>query len=357
MTSARGGAALDHDTGTGGLTVEAVPCPLCRAERSTPAFRQRDLALGLAALYTVARCEGCGLLYQNPRVRAEDLALAYPDTYAAHVREPDLSRRLQRHGASVRWLLSRHLGYHHLTSEDAGGVAGLRAAWLRRRIREAFPPWRSGGRLLDVGCASGKFLRQMHAVGWEVAGIEIDPAAAAKARTVTPNIIVGDPAHVTLSDGAFDVITAFHVIEHVPDPLGALRNLLRWLAPGGLIVLEVPNAASLSARVFGRYWCGYDLPRHLVHFTPASMTALVQGAGGRVTGITHRTKPRYVSRSLKAWLGERADGASRLSRAAVSGRLGGGILKLCLEGVMPAARLLHQGDAVRFTVVRAENHA
>ena len=338
----------------GDLTVETVPCPLCQSPRSTPVCCQRDLARGVPGRYTTARCDGCGLLYQNPRVRTAELPFLYPDTYAAHVREPELSRRLRRHGACVRWALSRHLGYDHLPIDDAGGVARLRAAWLRRRILEAFPPWRSGGRLLDVGCASGKFLRQMHAMGWQVTVIEADAAAAARARAVTPNIIVGDPAHVTLPDGAFDVITAFHVIEHVPDPLGALRNLLRWLAPGGLIVVEVPNADGLSARIFGRYWCGYDLPRHLVHFTPATMAAMVQQAGGRVAAITHRTKPRYVSRSLKAWLGEQPGAVSRLSRAVVSGRLGGGVLKLFLEVAMPAARLLRLGDAVRFTVVRAE---
>jgi 2-polyprenyl-3-methyl-5-hydroxy-6-metoxy-1,4-benzoquinol methylase len=333
------------------LAVEAAPCPLCRGERRTPVFIQRDLLLGGPGRYTVARCDGCGLLHQNPRVRADQIALAYPDNYAAHVREPSLSRRLRRHGASVRWLLSRRQGYAHLTTDDVGVLDRLRAAWLGRRILDAFPPWTGAGRLLDVGCASGKFLRQMQAVGWTVAGIEFDEAAANTARTVTPNVVVGDPARLRLPDAAFDVITAFHVVEHLHDPLGALRNMLRWLAPGGVIILEVPNAASAGARVFGRYWSGYDVPRHLVHFTPAMMTALVARAGGRVATVTHRTKPRYVSRSLKAWLGDQDHVAARLGRAAVSSRLGGGALKILLEIVMPAARSLRLGDAIRCAIV------
>jgi 2-polyprenyl-3-methyl-5-hydroxy-6-metoxy-1,4-benzoquinol methylase len=352
------GSRMEHSADiAGGLPVEIVSCPLCHAPRSTPLFVQRDLALGIPGRYTVARCDGCGLLYQNPRVRAAQLALAYPDAYAAHVREPDLSRRLRRHGASVRWLLSRRLGYDHLPTDDVGWIDRLRAAALRRRILEAFPPWTGGGRLLDVGCASGKFLRQMRAVGWNVAGIEVDEPAAARARAVTPNVIVGDPAQVTLPDGAFDVITALHVIEHVPDPLGTLRNVLRWLAPGGVIVVEVPNAAGVGARIFGRYWCGYDLPRHLVHFTPQTMTAMVERAGGRVAAIRHRTKPRYISRSLKAWLGDHDHLASRLGRAAVSSRLGSGVLKLLLEIVMPAARPLGLGEAVRYVIVPAESRS
>jgi SAM-dependent methyltransferase len=334
------------------LTLERVPCPLCRATASRPVFDQRDVALGLPARYTVVRCEGCGLLYQNPRVCADDLPRAYPDTYAAHVREPDLSRRLRRHGATVHWLLSRRLGYAHLSAADAGFTDRLRAAWLSRRIAEAFPPWRGRGRLLDVGCASGKFLRQMQAVGWRVAGIELDEAAANKARGVTPDIIVGDPAHVVLGEAEFDVITAFHVVEHLPDPLGALRNMVRWLAPGGLMLVEVPNAAGAGARAFGRYWCGYDLPRHLVHFTPATLTAMVERAGGRVAAVAHRTKPRYVSRSLKGWLGDRPGVAARLGRAVVSSGAGGGALKLFLELAMPAARPLRLGEAIRCAIVR-----
>lgn len=338
---------------SGGLAVEPVPCPLCRASRSTPVFSQRDLALGRPGRYTVARCDGCGLTYQNPRVRAEQLALAYPDAYAAHVREPDLSRRLRDHGASVRWLLSRRMQYGHLPTDDVGWIDRLRGRLLRRHILDAFPPWKGGGRLLDVGCASGKFLRQMREVGWRVTGIELDEAAAARARTVTPDIHVGDPALLTLADGAFDVITAFHVVEHLPDPLGALRNMMRWLAPGGVIVVEVPNTVGAGARVFGRYWCGYDLPRHLVHFTPDTMAAMVARAGGVVAAVSHRTKSRYFSRSLKAWLGDHGGPASRVGRAVVSSRLGGGALKLLLEAVIPVTRPLGLGEAVRFMIVHA----
>src|SRR5262249_49186041 len=73
-----------------GPAVEAVPCPLCRGRRCTPVFTQRDLLLGGAARYTTVRCEGCRVLYQNPRLRVDDIALAYPDTYAPRVREPSL---------------------------------------------------------------------------------------------------------------------------------------------------------------------------------------------------------------------------------------------------------------------------
>ncbi len=302
--------------------------------------------------FPLSRCEGCGLLYQNPRVRADQLARAYPAEYAAHTRDPELSRTLRHMGAAVRWVLSRRLGYRHLHGADVAWKDRLRGIVSRGRILKAFPPWVGRGRLLDVGCGSGKFLRQMGAVGWTLAGIEVDAEAAAKAREVTPDVFVGDPAEAPFARGSFDLITAFHVIEHLPDPLGALRNMVRWLAPGGLIIVEVPNAAGWGARLFGRYWSGLDFPRHLVHFTPATMAAMVEKAGGSVQRAVHRTKPRYFIRSLRHGLSDGRGLPSRLGLALVTSRLGGGALKLLLELLMPVARPLGRGEAVRYFIAR-----
>jgi SAM-dependent methyltransferase len=302
--------------------------------------------------FPLTRCDGCGLLYQNPRVRADQLSRAYPAEYAAHTRDPELSRTLRHMGAAVHWVLCTRLGYGHLETADVGWKDKLHGVLSRGRILKTFPPWVGQGRLLDVGCGSGKFLRQMGAVGWQLTGIEVDAEAAARAREVTPNVFVGDPTEAPFPEGSFDLITAFHVIEHLPDPLGALRNLVRWLAPGGLIIVEVPNAAGWGARLFGRYWSGLDFPRHLVHFTPATMRAMVEKAGGAVLREVHRTKPRYFIRSLRHGLRDGSGVGSRVGLALVTSRLGGGLLKLVLELLMPLARPLKRGEAVRYFIGR-----
>jgi SAM-dependent methyltransferase len=121
-------------------------------------------------------------------VRADRLDACYPPGYPPHARDPDLSGFPPSLSPAVRWVLTRRLGYRHLSPVSLGWLDRLQAALRGRRFLNAFPPFLGGGRLLDVGCATGRFLSQMSALGWETSGIEADPEAAAKARQVTPRI-------------------------------------------------------------------------------------------------------------------------------------------------------------------------
>jgi len=339
---------------TATLELEAIACPLCGAPDATVLCAEPDVALGVPGRFPLARCERCGLLYQNPRVRRDQLDRMYPADYPPHARDPDLGRVLRDRSPAVRWVLARRLGYAHVDTADVGAADRVRARLRRRRVVKNFPPWISGGRLLDVGCATGRFLQQMAAVGWRVNGIELDPEAAATARTVAPDVIVGDPAQVTLPRGSFDLITAFHVVEHLPDPARALRNMLAWLAADGLMVVEVPNVGGWGGSLFGRHWSGLDFPRHLVHFTPATMRALVERCGGRVVDEWHWSKPRWIIRSVRFALAARGGAAARLARAALDSRLGGGLVKLGLEVALKAAGPARRGEVTRYFIRHAE---
>lgn len=334
------------------LALEPVACPLCGSGEAATLAVMPDFGMGVPGRFPLARCAGCGLLYQNPRVVVEQLDRAYPAHYRAHARDPELGRLVGRLDDGGRWLLASRLGYRHLAPSRVGAGAMLRAWARRHKFHTIFPPWTGAGRLLDVGCGSGRFLKQMALVGWQVAGVEFDPEAAARARTVAPVIFEGDPAEAAFAPDSFDVITAFHVVEHLPHPLPALRNMLGWLAPGGTIIVEVPNAGGLGAQAFGAYWSGFDYPRHLTHFTPATMGALVERAGGRVTRTWHRTKPRYLIRSLRNLLDGRPGRMAAAGRAVVDSRAGRGAAKLALELALPLARAAGRGEVARYFIRR-----
>jgi len=299
--------------------------------------------------YTVARRRGCGFLYQKPRVVDSHLADCYPDHYPRH-QEP--SPRVPFRGSpgrvrAARWALASRLGYVQFLDTAPDVVTRLRAGSLARRLRWDCPPWTGQGRYLDVGCGSGGALGVARALGWQVAGIEVDAAAAAKARRFSQELHVGDVLTAPFAPGRFDVVTALHVLEHVPDPVAVIRRALAWLAPGGILIIEVPNAAGLGAKLFGKAWSGLELPRHLSHFSPAALTRAVELAGGRVAWCWHGAKPRYYLWSLGFWLRDRG----WVARARFSEwRPVYGVLKLVLEVALPLARLAGRGEVIRVGV-------
>jgi SAM-dependent methyltransferase len=133
---------------------------------------------------------------------------------------------------------------------------------------------------LDVGANDGFFLHLARQSGWDVQGVEIAESAAAYAREVFDlDVFVGQLTEANFPDQAFDVVTFWHVLEHVHDPLGHLQETYRILKPGGLLIVEVPNISSWQARLFGARWRALDTPRHLYHFSPDSLKAMLQKAG------------------------------------------------------------------------------
>ena len=330
-------------------TVDA-PCFLCGKGAADPVWATPDRAFAVPGLYTVVRCRGCGFLYQRPRVADASLAQCYPDHYPRH-QEP--SPRIPFKGSpsrvrAARWALATGLGYGALRDRRVSALTRLRARFLLRRLRWDCPPWRGQGRYLDVGCGSGGALGVARALGWRTAGIEVDAAAAEKARRFADELHVGDVLTAPFAPAQFDVVTAFHVLEHVPDPVGMTRRMLEWLAPGGLLMVEVPNAGGLGARLFGRAWSGLELPRHLSHCTPESLAAVVERAGGRVIWCWHQAKPRYYLWSLGHWLRDRGwDGLARMAgRRPVYG-----VLKLALELALPLVSRAGCGEVIRIGVV------
>lgn len=335
-----------------GLPTVDAPCALCGVDRAEAVWTTPDRAFAVPGVYTVVRCLGCGFLYQRPRVRDDHLADCYPEHYPRH-QEPSPRvpfRGSPRRVRAVRHALASGLGYTGLREDRVGLLTRALARWLGRRLRWSCPPWIGSGRYLDVGCGSGGSLGVAQALGWSVAGIEMDAAAAAKARRFTEALHVGDVLDAPFASASFDVVTAFHVLEHLTDPVAALRRMLDWLAPGGLLIVEVPNAGGLGARLFGRAWSGLELPRHLAHFTPETLERAVRTAGGRVIGCRHQAKPRYYLWSWSNLL--RDHGLDRLARVSEF-RPVYGLLKLVLEVTLPLVSRVGRGEVIRISAAPA----
>lgn len=155
-----------------------------------------------------------------------------------------------------------------------------------------------GGTLLDIGAGTGAFVQKASARGWKATGFEPDEKARKLALSKGISLLGSMDA---LPDAGFDVITMWHVLEHVPDLPAQIQLLKRLLKPGGLIVIAVPNYRSADALHYGNFWAAYDVPRHLWHFSRTSVSKLMQRNGLSLVG----TKPMWFDAFYVSLLSEK----------------------------------------------------
>lgn len=241
--------------------------------------------------FQVVTCDECGLVYVTPRLVGQDLLDIYDEGY------------WKSQNPKVR-------GYADYASESALYLKTFkkRMALVQRWV----PP---GGRVLDVGCAAGYFLRVMRERGHDVHGVELSEAIAKEAVAALGE----DRVHIgTLDDAveamnyepqSFDLVTLWDVIEHVPDPQSVLRRIRELLKPGARLLLETQNVGSRWARMLGRRWHHYKHHEHLFHFTPATIERLLVDCGFETLEIGSAYAGKYVS---FAFLAERAGKLGRI---------------------------------------------
>jgi SAM-dependent methyltransferase len=239
---------------------EDAPCPLCSGRHGTPLIEGQDHNGGTDGLwFAVVQCDSCGTCFTNPRPDPASICQFYPANYTPY-------QKHHRHGR--RWNPLKLL--------------------KKPRVEKRPIPWHGQGRLLDFGCGSGAFLVDMKRRGWDVVGIDTSNRMVERLRDdFGIRAYVGSLPHLELEPESFDVVTMWHSLEHVHDPAPILREIRHLLAPGGKVVISVPNIDSLPFRWFGRHWFGLELPRHLTHFTPVSVMQLLQRCGFATEPIQH----------------------------------------------------------------------
>jgi SAM-dependent methyltransferase len=267
-------------------------CPVCASPEASEAFVAPDYLLGVPGEYRYVRCHGCDSVYQNPRVEEEDLPMCYAADYFTHhaggaeAAGPTVPADSPRGRLRSAVLLAAD-------GRPAPGMSGsLKAAgWLlarlpslRRRARYglADPLGTTGaeGRCLEIGPGRGVDLLQLQRLGWQAFGLEMDPEAAANARTVSGcEIRVGTLLTTDYAPGSFHLVYMSHVLEHLPQLERSLRRSFELLAPGGRLFAAYPNPRALSARVHGRVSCVWDPPRHLTLPTARGLRLLLEKVG------------------------------------------------------------------------------
>ncbi|HUW99562.1 MAG: class I SAM-dependent methyltransferase [Phycisphaerae bacterium] len=232
--------------------------------------------------FRVVRCASCGLGWVSPRPSPAEIGRYYPDTYSWKPETDGTEGLVHR--------LERAYRFHLLRFETR----------LLLRRTDLGP----GDKVLDVGCGSGDRLLVMKEANLAPAGVELTAAADYARERLGLDVRRGTLEQAAFEAGAFRALTLHNVLEHVHDPRSVLAEARRVVAREGWLVIQVPNAQSVQARLFGRRWAALDAPRDLYYYTPAALGRLLESEGFAVQSVAHRTSflhPPTAVISLLPW--------------------------------------------------------
>lgn len=255
--------------------LERPLCPGCGNTRAKVVVEGRDTWVADAPevggrIFSVVRCEVCGLRYTTPRFRREHRHHAFAGGYPFYARA--------RAAAAGRAPVDRALARRPFEGRAA------------RLIAQHPPP----GRLLDVGGGDGYFADLMRDHGWQVTMLDLEPDVVQHAKAqLGLDARAADVEVDPLPDGPFDAISMWGVLQLLYQPRGVLERLLPLLAPDGVLAIGVSNVRSAGLELFRGRWRGLGLPRHLTHFSPETLGRLLEFSGYRVQAL-HTETPKWI---------------------------------------------------------------
>ncbi len=268
-------------------TLSQANCCLCGAKGSSLYQGLKDLLFDVPGEWNLRKClnSECELLWIDPMPVAEDIPKLY-SSYYTHTDANNLPAWLFRIVKDIEASIWNSV-FEYDTSPKMPVVKAFAGVLSRSRsLRERaarMVMWLKAsqhGRLLDVGCGSGLFMRKMLDLGWDVVGVEPDYKAACIARDQYGlDVYQSGLEQANFENCTFDAITMNNVLEHLNDPLRILGECRRILKLKGRLVLLTPNAAGLGHMHFRGDWRGLEPPRHLFLFTPQNMRLAIEHAG------------------------------------------------------------------------------
>ncbi|HEX8515111.1 MAG TPA: class I SAM-dependent methyltransferase [Bacteroidia bacterium] len=227
-------------------------CPVCNFNQFSPFLACKDNTVSRET-FQIVSCNSCGFKFTNPRPENNQLGKYYKsEEYVSHS--------------------NTKKGFINSTYQTVRKYTLLKKLQL---ISKYFKT----GRILDIGCGTGEFLNTCKSAKWQTLGIEPDDDARQMAIRNYALDVRKESDLVLLENESFDIISMWHVLEHVPNLNERVEELKRLIKPKGIIIIAVPNCDSLDAKLYKENWAAYDVPRHLYHFTPKDIDTLFRNHG------------------------------------------------------------------------------
>ena len=250
-------------------------CPVCKSTQIQPQLSAKDYTVSRET-FSILACNDCTHLFTQNVAEQNEIGKYYAsENYISH--------------SNTQVGFVNKL-YHSIRKKTLQSKKKLIVGETQK----------STGNILDIGCGTGAFLNTMEIGGWEITGLEPDETARVKAKTLYG--IESQPSNniFNLPDNSYDAITMWHVLEHVHQLNEYVEQLKNMLTDKGKIFIAVPNYTSYDAQHYGQFWAAYDVPRHLYHFSPASMKKLVEQHGLTIKKI----KPMWFDSFYVSMLSE-----------------------------------------------------
>lgn len=280
--------------------LENRPCPLGCTQGDTVILEGKDLLHGMDGNFTVVRCNQCRLMRTNPRPTPQSIGQYYPESYmpykSTEIRRIDKSENVLKKFAKIIEFV--------LPKSNATEIPNIKE-----------------GALLEIGCASGRYMSKMKSIGWDVTGIEYSQDAANNARQHGLNVISGTLESISTVEKKYDLIAGWMVLEHLHQPVKSLRKLRDWIKPNGYLAMSVPNAASYEFLLFKKYWYALQLPTHLFHFTPETIEMLLSETGWKLEKIIYQNNNNNLINSVSNLLSEKTNPLFSNSYTAIMKRI------------------------------------